>query len=383
MAEKTGGGDRLQAYDPETGKYIALGDNSTIKRENKSVVFNGKTFAYDEFARFAKELDIYLGDNNFKYWANGDFDKEDRIAYEDYLTEIWNNAEAANQNENIPSNELFAKRAKENIDKLVTKEFIDNLLEKEIEYKSSFKKSLGLRKVIRFDDEGWSSTSFLTALLLEAKFGSKLETISREDFTKVERERSFDPDMREVAEGNMEIFDYIKNKEFVSTYRGESRAKFQNSGYYSGKNRDNVKGMPSLAGGGYYGSALYTSLSSRYASNYDYYGKNLFVLDLRGANILVFTKQATEYGQNRNMGICPEIETFRKEEKIPLSQQFETKLIEYNLPIKKINELKEDFIANIEKDPSFCGLLMGVDFIVGDSNQIDVINFKRAKVVEE
>lgn len=387
MAEKTGGGDRLQAYDPETGKYIALGDNSTIKRENKSVVFNGKTFAYDEFARFAKELDIYLGDNNFKYWANGDFDKEDQIAYEDYLTEIWNNAEAANQNEDIPSNELFAKRAKENIDKLVTKEFIDNLLEKEIEYKDFLKDNYmghsNYRHVYRKVGGENSSTSFLCATFLDAKYGSKLEITNNDEFEEIVSKSSFDADIADVSKKNIKIFEHIKNKEFISTYRGESSAGFQNWKYYSGVNRDNVKGLAALSGGGYYGSGLYTSMSFSYADGYSSRGKNRFVLDLRGANILIFTKNETKYGIDRIIGICPEIEEFRRKEKYSLLQQYETKLLENNIPAEKVKSLKEEFRANIEHDAAFCGLLMGADFIVGDSNQIDIINYNRAKVVRD
>mgnify|MGYP003397237000 CR=1 FL=1 len=386
MAEKTGGGDRLQAYDPETGKYIALGENSTIKRENKSVVLNGKTFDYDDFARFAKEVDFILGDNNFKYWANGDFDKEDRVAYENYLTELWNEAEEKNENQNIPTNELFAKRAKENIDKLVTKEFIDNLLEKEIEYKDFFEDNYmsypDYRHVYRKIGGERSSTSFLCAVFLDAKYGSKLKTTDNDEFEKIIKTGVYDADSGEVSKKNVKIFEHIKNKEFIATYRGESSASFQNWEYYSGVNRNNIEGLAALSGGGYYGSGLYTSMSYSYSAFYSTKGKNRFVLDLRGANILIFTKNETEYGIDSGVGICPEIERFRREEKYSLLQQFETKLLDNNVPVENVKKLKAEFRSNIEHDDAFCGLLMGADFIVGDSNQIDIINYDRARVVK-
>ena len=381
------GGYGLEAYDTETGKY-ADSVSVSFKDENGNSYDNLKNFKdflkviggqqmvdlYDEDEEFRKMIHDYQGDDGFwQVWEKmlrAEVDNTNR------------REELAKQREILYETSMDVAN---NAHNFFTREVIDDI----INHSGYRFNSLNYNK----DGSSYGGANLIAEKFREARYGSeRMIPISQKELEQkcgpYSQRFEFSDSWSEsnnYFEAKERLEEIKKNGYHIPIYRGigcetVQEDKIAITSFF--KKDFNPSESVAFTGSGYYDSVIYMSISARYAEDYSQTGllvkacvdpNNLKIADLDSAHI--GTAQMENFMNNDYKIFVKNLEAKMLKDGYSNS---ETKQF-----CEKIEEQCSRTSWGRPNNLGFVAMLFGYDAILGQAGQLDILNMKKAYVVDE
>lgn len=148
-----------------------------------------------------------------------------------------------------------------------------------------------------------------------------------------------------------------------------------NDAYDIGQNYVGEGSVPATYGEqGCYGTVHYVAMSQRYAQNYAYSHGHVYkhIIDVKNSNVLY---------QHELDSVARNLRNHASQ----LQQVAEQHFSKFVSP-DRARELAQGFVGSINYDVGFISIMLGADVLIcgmGNGNQIDVLNFGKAKILRD
>ena len=358
------GGHSLEIYDDSDGKYVSV--------EFSVVGVDGQTYKISSFDDYVK---ANLTSDQFALYENEmSADEQEAVKdyfFDDYQNEVQGEIDKRNA-DNTQDKEIVTYSGMEVVDKIgeiITPDFAQTFME---EYRK-----IG-RTSVNYDGKSYGYLPLLPIKFQSQRFGTA--------FFKQGDEKEF-LDAYEVPYTRADntayadiILEKARNGEKIKIYRGVgnsdyTKAEVQNS--FFGES----DGIQTLLGTGYYDSVIYCSLRKSYSSSYASNSRAVLMhgyVDLSKATVLN-AMQRVSNGYNWNTQ--NEDLTYIKRNVNILLDNLKNSLDGTSMDDNDKNQFLDIVRDCCDDNVGFCGMLMGVDAIIGIDGQLDIINPNCAKML--